>query len=105
MLLETDHLLNPVWLSSAQNVFMLLVNPFEKVQTPWSHRDCMKDFEILYVRATCISVKFSPWQQLLISQRMRQISVVGNVKLDTQSVLLCFVLKIGVTHTHNNSHI
>lgn len=77
---------------------------FENVQTPWSHRYCIKDFEILYIRATCSSVRFSPWQQLLISQRMRPISLADSVNLDTQNVLFC-ILKQLHTHTYNNSSI
>lgn len=51
------------------------------------------------MRATCISVRFSPWQQLLISQRMKLISLVGSVKLDTQHALFCF-LKWSYAHIH-----
>lgn len=59
---------------------------FGTIQIPWSHRHYIKDFEILYVRTTYL--KFSPWQHLLISQRIRLISgyvklIVDNVKPDT----------------------
>lgn len=66
---------------------------FENVHTSWSHRYCIKDSEILCIRATFISVKFSPWQQLLISQKMKLISIVDNESLrlrDICFVLLCF---------------
>ena len=72
--------------------FYVASKSFENVQIPWSHRYYIKDFEISYIRTTYL-IKFSPWQQLLISQRMRLISIAGNVKPDASE---CFVLFLKV---------
>lgn len=53
---------------------MQLVNPLRV----FSFSGHIEDFEIL---ATCISVRLSPWQQLLTSGRMTA-TVVGFAKLD-----------------------
>ena len=59
---------------------MQLVNPLRV----FGCSGYIEDFEIL---ATCISVRSSPWQQLLTSGRMT-VTVVGFTKLDAQ----CFVV-------------